>query len=239
MKTQMKSRFVLSLAICSVGAVFSCSSPTSPTIPQWGYLNSVTGTAVLVGHDSTYSTLVAQFKNNSSQTNPFLTVGSVSMNGISLPFFASPLSYYRIDTTVQLPSDPNFTWHLIGANGIPSFDNAVTSPQHLRINKPSPGDTVYRLNGVHVEWGPIVTNGTVYLEVDDASGHVWPTPADGLQSFPDIGAANLSAAQLAGLTPGPVKIFVFRLNETVTQFGQENFDFQCLSESVLPVVMQR
>ena len=226
-----------------MGAMLSCSSPTAPTIPQWGYLNTVTGTAVLVGHDSTYSTLVAQFKNSASQSNPFLTVNSVSMNGVFLPFFAAPLSYYRIDTTVQLPSDPYFTWHVVGRNGIPSFSNPVTSPQHLRINKPSPGDTLYRGNGnnisIHVEWGPIVTNGTVYIEVDDASGHVWPTVAEGHQAFPDIGAANLTAVQLAGLTPGPVKVFVYRLNETVTQFGQENFDFQCLSESVLPVVMER
>jgi hypothetical protein len=221
-----------------MGAILSCSSPTAPTIPQWGYLNSVTGTAVLVGHDSTYSTLVAQFKNSANQTNPFLTVDSISMNGVVLPYFGAPQSYYRVDTTTTLPSDPYFNWHVVGGNGVPSFDNAVTSPQHLRINKPSPGDTVYRLNGIHVEWSPLITNGTVYLEVDDASGHSWPTAADGLQAFPDIGAANLSAAQLAGLTPGPVKVFVYRLNETVKQVGQENFDFQCLSESMLPVVME-
>ena len=155
------------LAIASlIATLCSCASSTSPSVPIYGYMNTVVGNVVLATGDSSYFQGVAQFTKGDQKPGQY--VDSLSINGTPFAFSNAPVDQYL--DTVTPPGDPQFTWHVIGnsAAGIPSFDHTVTSPSHVAITFPVGGDTVFRARTILINWSPVVQGGSINVQIQDA-----------------------------------------------------------------------
>jgi hypothetical protein len=149
-------------------------------------------------------------------TTNYVRVDSISLNNIFFKFN----NFYYVDSAYLVSNLPPLNWHVVGSNGIPSFDYTNTTVMPSYLGYTSFPDSLDHTQNITISLSGI-SNATKFLFVIcDLAGH-------SVYKDLNISAASVtfSAAELSVLAPGQGYMYVNVKNETPQSFGGKKFRF--------------